>query len=155
MKASMLLLLVIVTLLFSVTTTHAVLLSIDADSGTPGAIPGGAANELLKPIYGTQIRDGYYGSTVSLTQSASLVFTFLGFEAGYDNDFNLLGFGELFRTEDFTPSNMVSGISIRKGPFHFPGGVIPFSFDINNDAGTVANGSNPDDVIVWPISTSL
>ena len=137
MKQSVLLLLIIVTLIFSGTTTHAVSLS---------TIPGGTAkNELLSPIYGTQTRGGYYGSTVLLTEPASLTFTFLGFEAGYDNDFNLAGFGELFSTEDFAQSNNVSGISIQKGPFNLPTGVIPFSFDINNDLGTVDNGFNPDD----------
>ncbi len=147
MKQSVLLLLIIVTLFFSGTTTHAVSLSIDTDFSTFGTIPGGEANELLSLLYGTNTRDGYYGSTVFLTEPSQVTFTFLGFEAGYDNDFNLDGF-ELFSTEDFSSStspNNVSGISVQKGPFHLKTGIIPFSFDINNDSGTVANGSNPDD----------
>ena len=152
MKQNILILLVIATFFFSGATTHAVLLSIDTDPGTYGAIPRGEANELLSLLYGTNTRDGYFGSTVFLTEPASLTFTFLGFEAGYDNDFNLAGFGELFSTEDFssyTPPNYISGISVQQGPLHFATGIfpfiIPFSFDINNDKGTVDNGSNPDD----------
>ena len=41
-----------------------------------------------------------------------MTFTFLGFEAGYDNDFNLNG-TELFSTENFS-SNTVTGISDSK-----------------------------------------
>jgi hypothetical protein len=145
MKQNILLLLVIATLFFSGTTTHAVSLSIDSDLSSLGTIPGGEANDLLALIYGTNTRDGYYGSTVFLTEPAYLTFTFLGFEAGYDNDFNLTGFGELFSTEDHHPDNNVSGISVQQGPFHLPVGDIPFSFDINNDSGTVDNESNPDD----------
>jgi len=37
------------------------------------------------------------------------------------------------------------GISDLEGPFYLAAGVIPFSFDVNNDSGSVANGSNPDD----------
>jgi hypothetical protein len=150
MKQSVLLLLVIATLFFSGTTTHAVSISIDNGPGSFGMIPGGEANELLSLIYGTETRYGYYGSTVFLTEPSHVTFTFLGFEAGYDNDFNLAGFGELFSTEDFsstTSPNNVSGISVQQGPFHLATGIIPFSFDINNDSGTVVNGIglNPND----------
>jgi hypothetical protein len=97
----------------------------------------------LDPGYGTSERRGYFGSTITLTEVASLTFTFLGFEAGYDNDFNFND-SELFSTEDYA-TDMVTGIANVAGPFYWETGGIPFSFDINNDSGQVKNGSNPDD----------
>jgi len=61
---------------------HTALLSISDDPGSYGDIPNGATNELLQGIYGTSTRYGYFGSTVYLTASANLYFTFLGFELG-------------------------------------------------------------------------
>ena len=141
-----LLILVISVLVFSGVNAQATpLLSIEDDPGTYGTVPGGAANDLLETIYGsgTASRGGYYGSTVKLTENALVTFTFLGFEAGYDNDFNLAGEGELFTTEAYS-SNTVKGIADSKS-FSLTAGVIDFSFDINGDKGMVVNGSNPDD----------
>ena len=119
------------------------------DGGTTGVIPGGtASNELLLSIYGsTSPRSGVYGSQVKLTGDAYLTFTFLGFEAGYDNDFNFNGI-QLFSTEDYS-NNTVTDISDTEGPFFFAGGTgtfLPFSFDVNNSLG-VTNGSNPRDSV--------
>jgi hypothetical protein len=127
-----------------VNTQATPLFSIEDDPGTYGSIPNGAVNDVLSSIYGsgTTSRNGYYGSTVTLTESGSVTFTFLGFEAGYDNDFNLSG-DELFSTEDYG-SNTVTGISDSTTVF-LTDGLIDFSFDINNDSGSVVNGYNPDD----------
>jgi len=134
--------------LLSGSVANATLLSIAPNYGTYGYIPGDASNELLPSVYGagTTERYGYYGSTVYLTAPASLTFTFLGFEAGYDNDF-YLGSTQLFSTENYG-SNIVTSIEDVAGPYEFGPGVfpleLPFSFDVNNGPG-VANGSNPDD----------
>jgi hypothetical protein len=145
MKRGGLLLVIALVLCLSATSAQATLLSIVDDPGTYGSIPRGATNELLASIYGTNAdRYGYFGSTIKLTDPAYLTFTFLGFEAGYDNDFNLEPFGELFSTEDYL-SNMKIGISDLAGPFYLTAGIIPFSFDVNDDDESVANGSNPDD----------
>jgi hypothetical protein len=146
MKRGGLLLVIALVLCLSATSAQATLLSITDDPGTYGSIPRGATNDLLESIYGagTSELDGYFGSTVKLTAPAYLTFTFLGFEAGYDNDFNVMGFGELFSTEDYG-SNTVKGISDLEGPFYLTAGPILFSFDVNNDHASVANGSNPDD----------
>jgi hypothetical protein len=147
MKKGWLLLVIALVLCLSATSTQATLLSITDDPGTYGSIPTGATNDLLESIYsaGTSELDGYFGSTVKLTAPAYLTFTFLGFEAGYDNDFNFDG-AELFSTEDYG-LNKVTGISDLEGPFYLTAGVIPFSFDVNDDDASVANGSNPDDLL--------
>ena len=145
MKRRYLLVLYAFIFLFSGANAQATpLLSIENDPGTYGSIPDGAQNDVLESIYGigTTSRGGYYGSTVTLTENALVTFTFLGFEAGYDNDFNLNG-TELFSTEDY-PSNMVTGIS-DSITVSLTAGLLGFSFDINNDSGMVVNGFNPND----------
>ncbi len=145
MKHHYLLVLYVFILLFSVADAQATpLLSIVDDPGTYGSIPEGAQNDVLESIYGagTTGRGGNYGSTVKLIENALVTFTFLSFEAGYDNDFNLNG-TELFSTEDYS-SNTVTGISVSK-TVALEAGMINFSFDINNDSGAVVNGSNPND----------
>ena len=72
--------------------------------------------------------------------NALVTFTLLGFEAGYDNDFNLNG-TELFSTEDYS-SNKVTGISDSKTVL-LTAGMLDFSFDIDNDSAAVVNGFNP------------
>ena len=145
MKHRYLLVLCVLILLFSGANAQATpLLSIEDDPGTYGSIPDGAENDVLASIYGsgTTSRHGYYGSTVTLTENALVTFTFLGFEAGYDNDFNLNG-TERFSTEDYG-SNTVTGIS-DSITVSLTAGLIDFSFDINNDSGSVVNGYNPND----------
>jgi hypothetical protein len=142
MKKGWLLLVIALVLCLAATSAQATLLSIEANPGTGGFIPQGATNDLLDPIYGTvAARSGYFGSTVLLTAPAYLTFTFLGFEAGYDNDFNLNGV-ELFSTEDDSYTNTMTGILDLAGPFYLTEGVIPFSFDVNNDSASFANENN-------------
>ncbi len=122
---------------------------IDITGGTFGSIPGGATNNGLGPVYGagTTSRDGYYGSTLE-SGSANLVLTFefLGFEAAYHNEFNFEG-SELFSTETYAPSNNVWGSPLASAsPFLvLANTILDFSYDYSSDAGSVANGSNPDD----------
>jgi len=77
MKHHYLLFLYVLIFLFSVANAQAMsLLTVVDDPGTYGSIPGG----------------GYCGSNVKLTENGLKTFTLLGFEAGYDNDFNDNGF---------------------------------------------------------------
>lgn len=71
-----------------------------------------------------------------------LTFTFLGFEAGYDNDFFVDGI-QRFTTESYS-SNTVKGIS-DSITIPVTAGIIDFAFEINGGKGIVSNGSNPDD----------
>ncbi len=144
MKHNYLLILSVFILLFFGANAQATPLLSIGNTGEYGSIPDGAINDVLEPIYGTNTnRNGYYGSQVTLTEDALVTFTFLGFEAGYDNDFNLNG-TELFSTEDYG-SNKVTGIS-DSITVSLTAGLIAFSFDINNDSGSVVNGYNPNDI---------
>lgn len=124
------------------TAANASLLSIEADPGTAGFIPKSATNDILDDIYGSGVtsRLGYYGSTVYLTAPAYLEFTYLGYEAGYSNDFNYNS-SHIFNNQ---ATSVGSVVTVFANPGNFPW-VIPFSFDANSDASSVANGSNPDD----------
>ena len=133
---------------FSFATAQSALLSIEEASGVYGSIPQTTnSNELLQSIYGagTSQRFGYYGSTVKLTDPGRLIFTFLGFEAGYDNDFYVMG-SQRFSTEDYAPANIKTFNPISTASSilisGFSAGVIAFTFNVNNGFG-VANGNNP------------
>ncbi|HSK31430.1 MAG TPA: PEP-CTERM sorting domain-containing protein [Candidatus Limnocylindria bacterium] len=130
-------------------------------AGSSAFIPGGQTNDILESIYGPGVfsRDGYYGSTIRLNAKTALTFTFLGFEAGYDNEFLLDADGD--GNFDLIFSNKTGGAADINGkaqtavgdtytvvldPADFTAGIIPFMFkaDVNGAKGSVANGSNPD-----------
>lgn len=130
--------------------------------GSGGAIPGPQVNDLLDDVYGAGVtsRDGYYGSTIRLTAETTLVFTFLGFEAGYDNEFLLdtdgngsfeLIFsnktGGLADINGKAKSDVGDTYTVNLDPADFAGGIIPFMINahVNGVVGSTANGSNPDD----------
>ncbi|CAB5109193.1 hypothetical protein D3OALGA1CA_1918 [Olavius algarvensis associated proteobacterium Delta 3] len=132
--------------LLIVPSAHAVpMLSIVDSPGTFGSIPGGATNDILDDIYGSGVtsRSGYFGSNISLTEDATVTFTFLGFEAGFTNDFglNLAGVGDIF-TNQTSPQFPSPGSSVS---YALGSGVLPFYFDIDSDRDTLTNGSNPND----------
>jgi hypothetical protein len=133
---------------FSFATAQSALLSIQDDYSVSDSIPQTSnSNDLLQSIYGagTSQRFGYYGSTVKLTDFSSLIFTFLGFEAGFDNDFYVMGL-QRFSTEGYAPANIKTFNPISTAPSisisGFPAGVIDFAFYVNN-VFRVANGNNP------------
>lgn len=138
--------------LLAASQANATLLEITG--GSAGDIPGvTGTNEGVGPVYGTTSRDGYYGSTVSLTQDVTaLKFEFLGFEAGFENEFNYSG-TELFDTESLDSG--FDGFDIEFGNpldsavyLNVLAGVLDFSFDYDSDAGTISNtGANPDDAL--------
>jgi hypothetical protein len=124
------------------------LLSITDNPGISGTISTAGGNNLVGPIYdGATSRDGYYGSNIILKNDAYVTFTFLGFEAGFDNDFFINDTNQLFSTEDYA-TNTVTDISVSEGPYLFSGGTdifLPFSFNVQNSAG-VKNGENPGNI---------
>jgi PEP-CTERM motif len=130
-------------------------------AGSNNFIPGGQTNDILESIYGTGVfsRDGYYGSTIRLNAKTAVTFTYLGFEAGYDNEFLLDANGN--GSFDLIFSNKIGGTADINGkartvvgdtytvvldPANFTEGIIPFMFkaDVNGAKGLVANGGNPD-----------
>lgn len=120
--------------------------------GTAGTIPSGATNEVVNALWGVTEVPGYYGATLLLTEDSGVSFEFLGFEAGYENTFNLDIDGNgsyeeiVFSTEDFS-GNSANGDPL-DGPelYSLSVGNVPFAFVYNANSGTVANdGSNPDD----------
>jgi PEP-CTERM motif len=130
-------------------------------AGSSDFIPGGQTNDIMESIYGAGVfsRDGYYGSTIRLNSRTAVTFTFLGFEAGYDNEFLLDADGN--GSFDLIFSNKTGGTPDINGkaktavgdtytvvldPADFTAGIIPFMFkaDLNGAEGSVVNGSNPD-----------
>lgn len=130
-------------------------------AGSNNFIPGGQTNDILESIYGAGVfsRDGYYGSTIRLNAKTAVTFTYLGFEAGYDNEFLLDANGN--GSFDLIFSNKTGGTADINGkartvvgdtytvvldPANFTEGIIPFMFkaDVNGAKGLVANGGNPD-----------
>lgn len=133
------------------------------DPGSSGIIPGGGHNDILDEIYGPGIttREGYYGSTIRLAGVSTLTFAFLGFEAGYDNEFLLdtdgNGSFELVFTTKAGGGTDINGkthtefgdtYTVTLDPLDFADGVIPFKVNAKTGgaAGSVINGSNPDDI---------
>ena len=119
----------------------------DLIGGTAGSIPGGAANNFIPGLFpGPQI-GGYFGTQILVTVpfGASLLMEFFGAEAGFHNEFNLFG-SEVFDHPGGTiiAPNLASPLGSSSQLLSFVG-FLPFSFDVNNNAGSVANGGNPDD----------
>ena len=121
--------------------------SIELSGGTAGSIPDGSVNDFIPSLFpGPQI-GGYYGATllIDVPVSSALVVDFFGAEAQWVNSFSL------FATTLFTHSGgmvIAPDLSSPLGSFSmsFVGtGVLPFGFSVDGGAGSVANGSNPDD----------
>jgi hypothetical protein len=118
-------------------------LTIDPNTGS-GSIPGTSTNEALSNIPGlTNPLDGYYGGNVRATQAGSVVYEFLGYEAGATNTFNY-GSGS-FATSGgggWQGGSGTSGsIAVNAGD------LLNFFFHTSEGGGLqVANGSNTDDL---------
>ena len=121
---------------------------ITLSGGTAGAIPGGSeSNEFISGLFAGPIIGGYYGSqiTVNVPTLSSLTLEFFGAEAGFHNEFLLVG-SELF---DHPGGTIIApSLTMPLGSFAttiLGTGTLPFSFEVGSDAASVANGSNPDD----------
>ncbi len=109
-------------------------LAISGDPGVLGSIPGPGleVNDLLDDIYGagTTSRDGYYGATITLSEPATIYFTYRGKEAGFVNAFGV-GALEIFNTGT-TPVGTTITMALGAG-------VLPFWFTVDTGAGSAAN----------------
>lgn len=121
---------------------------INLSGGTAGSIPGGAVNEFIPVLFAGPSMGGYYGSqvTVDAPVEAILTIDFFGAEAGFVNSFYLGGATPLFTHTGGTtiaaglgsPLDTMTGTVVGTG-------LLPFRFDYNSGAGSIFNGSNPDD----------
>jgi hypothetical protein len=117
------------------------------EGGTAGTIPGGATNNFISSGLFPGPIGGYFGSQIRVDglDAAPWTLEFFGAEAGYHNEFNWFG-SEYFDHPGGTiiAPNLASPLATISG-FIWGSGQLPFSFDINSDSGSVANGSNPND----------
>jgi hypothetical protein len=118
--------------------------------GTAGTIPGPVGvNDYLGPLFGgTSQLNGYYGAQVNADVPAGVTglrFEFFGAEATFHNEFNFAG-TELF---DHAGGSIIApNLSTPLATFlaaYAGSGLLDFSFDYNNDGGSVVNGANPND----------
>jgi hypothetical protein len=120
---------------------------------TPGTIPGGLPNEFIPGLFpGPQI-GGFYGAQIQLSperESVAIV-EFFGAEASFVNTFVVL-LDEAVELTVFThpggtiiSPNLASPLGTWTSPSFSETFLAPFLFRVNSGAGSVANGSNPDD----------
>ena len=130
-----------------------------ASAATLDEIPGaGGFNDGIDEIYG--IGDGsvdqvagWYGALIGVIgvapgTTATVTATYLGSEAGFNNGFNMGGSSLTTGggTNEWAPDSGTGAFITMVGVTN---GLLSFSFDFDiggSTAGTVANGSNPDDV---------
>jgi hypothetical protein len=120
--------------------------------GTAGTIPGGLPNDYIPGLFpGPQI-GGYYGSQIEFSperESVAIV-EFFGAEASFVNSFVVL-LGDVEMTLFTHPGgtiispNLASPLGTWTSPSFSETFLAPFLFRVNSGAGSVANGSNPDD----------
>ena len=118
--------------------------------GTAGVIPSGTGvnDYVTSGLFAGPVIGGYYGSQISIDISTPSLTTiqFFGAEAGFNNEFNFEK-TELFDHPGGTiiSPNLLSPLGTFSTTALFGSGLLSFSFDVNGDASSVANGSNPDD----------
>jgi hypothetical protein len=116
--------------------------------GTAGTIPGGATNDFISSglFAGPQI-GGYYGSQIQVNVPvlSTLTIDFYGAEAGFHNEFNFAA-SELFDHAGGTIIASSLALPLDTYATTIVGaGLLPFRFDVNNNADWVINGANADD----------
>jgi len=113
--------------------------------GTAGSIPGSIAeNDFIGTLFPGPEIGGYFGAELYVYTASTVLFEFFGAEAGYHNEFKVNG------TEQFDhPGGTIISSSLSSPlasyVYNHVGGLLPFSFEVNNDARTVVNGANPND----------
>jgi hypothetical protein len=133
----------VASLLATASTAAASLVLESWDEGNPGglvtgAIPGGSSANAVLSALGVTNLGGYYGSQIRLTNTSTVTYTFIGFEAAFMNRFQ--AGAESFYTEDFAGNNVVNlgGLASFKqtaGP-----GLLDFAFLTQGGANGIANG---------------
>lgn len=123
-------------------------LSTSAMALTAGTIPGGTNDNEFARLFSGPGKEmgGYFGGQLYLsgaTANTIIVLDYYGAEAGYHNEFNFLGI-ERF---DHAGGNTIPATLTPKSTlsvFNVSNGLLDFSFDYNNNAGSVVNGLNTD-----------
>lgn len=119
--------------------------SITLAGGTAGVIPGGsAANDYIGVLFPGASIGGYFGSQIE-TSGGRLLFEFFGAEAGYTNDFNVAGVQRFTHTGGTVIAASLGSALASYTATGVGSGLLAFNFDVNSNAGQVANGSNPND----------
>jgi hypothetical protein len=132
--------------LVSIGSMAAQAMPITISGGTPGHIPDVGTNELL-PLFGIPVSgDGYgfFGGQIVGIAGAYRI-DYFGAEAGFTNRFQANG-GPLFTHGGGTVIALSLAAPIASQELVFAGGTLDFRFTYNNNAGSVINGSNPNDV---------
>ena len=107
------------------------------------------ANDFIPGLFpGPQI-GGYFGSQIHLNVpvQSTLRFEFFGAESAWNNEFTFFG-SELFDHPGSPITIIAPSLASALGSFQTQivgSGLLPFRFDVNGDAGSVANGANQDD----------
>jgi hypothetical protein len=116
--------------------------------GTAGTIPGtNGNNNFIGTLFGGPQMGGYFGSQIlfNALSGSTLMIDFFGAEAGFVNNFVYSG------TTVFTHNgglNIASNLNTPKATFSTTiggSGTLPFLFRVNSGAGSVSNGTNPND----------
>lgn len=115
-------------------------------AATVGTIPSGATNEFMGYFTGPEIA-GLYGATLYLFAGGptNIQIDFYGAEAGFKNWFKFND--ELLFTHPGGGTNIAPGVNSPLASLTRTAnpGMLNFEFFVNNGAGSVANGANPDD----------
>jgi hypothetical protein len=119
--------------------------TIELSGGTAGTIPGGSINDFIPTLFAGPEIGGYYGSTILLDASSTLVIDFFGAEALFINSFELAGSTLFTNSGGTTIAPDLSSPFASFSTATLAAGLLPFRFIVDGGAGSVANGSNPDD----------
>lgn len=107
---------------------------------TAGTLPaGGSDNDVLDAL-GIASLSGFFGSQISLSSAAKLTYTFIGFEAGYKNQF--AAGADVFDTETFVVNNIANPAGLASFTQDTSAGLLDFSFLTRGGASGIVNGDD-------------
>jgi len=121
-------------------------LATNASAITAGTIPGGTNDNDFQKLFngtGNEI-GGYFGAQIYLNAAnpVNITLDYYGAEAGYLNQFNFNSAQVFAHPSGTTVPATLTPIATAVQSAN--PGLLNFSFDYNNDTGSVVNGSNPD-----------
>ena len=125
-------------------TASASLLIESWDEANPGRliasnIPGGTKKNDILAALGHTILEGHHGSQIRLTEDAKLVYTFIGFEAGFANKF--VAGSNIFDTETYAPNNkVIDPAGLASFTQNAAAGLLDFRFLTNGGKRSIVNG---------------
>jgi hypothetical protein len=98
-----------------------------------------AKNDLVAAL-GLPSLGGYHGSQIRLTKNAKVTYTFIGFQAAYENYF--VAGADIFSTETFGPGNRVTNLGgLTSFTQSANAGLLDFRFLTKGGTNGVVNGS--------------